>query len=231
MSTEIEVKTDTEVLPEEKKGENPKSFGRQKKAPKKEKGPHLTILRICLDGMMTALYIGLSFLKIRLGNVQISFAALPLCFTTLTSGLPDGLIVALLGSFLEQLTSGYGLGPTTVLWMLPHLLRAFVLFLFDFVSRKRGKPLYDRPVIFFVGMLVSSIFLTLGNTLAMWLDSLIIGYAIEIVFVETIIRLAVSLASSIVVGAVLLPVIRVMKKNGMLEKIKPSPLNGGNVKG
>ena len=230
MSTEIEVKTDTEVLPKEKKGDkSPKSFRRQR--PPKKARPHLTVLRICLDGMMTALYIGLTFLKIRLGNVQISFAALPLCFATLVSGLPDGLIVALLGSFLEQLTSGYGLGPTTVFWIVPHLLRVLVLFLFDYISRRHGKALYDRPVLYFAGMIVSALFLTLANTLAMYLDSLVIGYAIEIVLVETIIRLAVSLASSIIVALILLPVIKTLKKNGMMEKIKRSHLNEDDNKG
>lgn len=226
MSTEIEVKTDTEVLPKEteKKDSSP-AFREQKKAPKKPRSFNFTILRICLDGMMTALYIGLSFLKIRIGNVQISFAAIPLCFTTLTSGLPDGLVVALLGSFVEQLTSAYGLSPTTPLWMAPHLLRVLILWLFDFVSRKKGKPLYDRPVWYFVGMIVSAIFLTASNTLALWLDSLIIGYAVEIVLVETIIRFATGMATAVVTAIVLLPVIKALKKNGALDKLRSFPLH------
>ncbi len=226
MSTEIEVKTDTEVLPKEtKEGQPSEAFREQKKAPRKPKSFNFTVLRICLDGMMTALYIGLSFLKIRIGNVQISFAAIPLCFTTLTSGLPDGLVVALLGSFIEQLTSAYGLTPTTPLWMAPHLLRVLILWLFDVVSRKKGKPLYDRPVLYFVGMIVSAIFLTASNTLALYLDSLIIGYAVEIVLVETIIRFATSMATAVVTAIVLLPVIKALKKNGALDKIKSSPLH------
>ncbi len=224
MSTEIEVKTDTEV-PAEKKGEakvSPKAFNRHGKTLEKPKKSHFSILRLCLDGMMTALFIGLSFLKIRIGNVQISFAAIPLCFTLLTSGLPDGLAVALLGSFVEQLISPYGLGPTTVLWMMPHMIRVLVLWLFDFVSRKHGKPLYDRHVLYFVGMIVSALFLSAVNTFVMYLDSLIVGYAVEIVLIETIIRFAIGMGSAVISSIVLLPIIKALKKHGALKKLKSS---------
>lgn len=220
MSTEIEVKTDTKVPTENQEGNSTQMAKEgQTAAPKGRKAFKFSVLRICLDGMMTALYIALTLLKVRIGNVQISFAAIPLCFATLTCGLPDGLIVALLGTFVEQLISPYGLGLTTVLWMLPHLIRAAILWIFHYVSKKHGKPLYDRPLWYYVGMLVSALFLTASNTLAMWLDAIIIGYPIEIMLIETIIRFGTGLLSAVVSASILLPVIHALKNFGALKKL------------
>ena len=100
------------------------------------------------------------------------------------------------------------------------MIRALVLWLFDFPFKRKGKNIYDNIPIYFVGMIVSALFLTGANTLVMWLDALIIGYPIEFLMVETVIRFAVGMLSAVIVALVVLPVMKVLKKNGFLEQLK-----------
>ena len=182
------------------------------------KTKHSIIKRICIDGMMTAIYIALTFLVIKIGDVHISFAALPIAFVTLCIGLPDGLIISFLGIFAQQMIE-YGFGPTTFLWIVPHLVRVLVLYLFHLPFKKKGSALYDHIVWYFVGMIVSALFLTAFNTAVMYLDGLILGYPVAYTAIMTIIRFATGMASNAIVAIVLLPVIRALKKNGKLSDI------------
>ena len=86
-----------------------------------------TIARICGDGMLLAIYIVLSTLTVRLTpNLQITFSGVAIIMAVVLYGLPDALLVALLGSFVAQLRSAYGLTITTPIWMIPPILRALV---------------------------------------------------------------------------------------------------------
>ncbi len=180
------------------------------------------VRRICLDGMMAAIYIALIFITIRIGDIRISFGALPIMFVTLCLGLPDGLAVAFIGEFIGQMIN-YGFTPTTFLWVIPPMLRVVVLWLFHLPFKKKGDVLYNHIVWYYVGAIVAALFVTASNTLVMYLDAIIIGYPITYVLVETIIRFAVGMLSSAICATILLPVTRVLKKGGYIPAGLPRP--------
>ena len=66
--------------------------------------------------------------------MNISVASLPLIISAMLFGPLGGLLVGLLGSFLEQLLT-YGLMATTVLWLVPNTVRGLLLGLY---MKKKG---------------------------------------------------------------------------------------------
>jgi uncharacterized membrane protein len=63
--------------------------------------------QLALDAMLIAMFVALSFVSVDLGNLKITFDALPILIGALLFGPVDGLIIGLLGGFMYQLLS-YG---------------------------------------------------------------------------------------------------------------------------
>ena len=104
-----------------------------------------TVSRICGDGMLLAVYTVLSIITIRITpNFQITFTGLAVILACVLYGLPDGLLVAFLGSFISQLRSTYGLTITTPIWMIPPILRAVVFGITYELFLKKGVHLDDK---------------------------------------------------------------------------------------
>ena len=83
-------------------------------------------VRLVLDALFAALTVvfGL-YLTIRVGNsVEVSLTSLPILFAAFLFGPADAVTVAVISAFIKQVVL-YGLGPTTVVWMLPSVLFAF----------------------------------------------------------------------------------------------------------
>jgi uncharacterized membrane protein len=97
------------------------------------------IRRITMDAMMIAIFVVLAKFTIKAGPIHIAFSGLSVVFASIYFGLPDGLIVALLGETVIQLTSSYGITPTTPLWILPPAFRALSAGLFALPFRKKEK--------------------------------------------------------------------------------------------
>ena len=87
---------------------------------KKSKFP---IKRIALDAVMVALYVALALCSVTLFNsIKITFEALPIVICALIFGPVDAAIVGMLSELLNQILT-FGLTPTTVLWVLPAVVR------------------------------------------------------------------------------------------------------------
>ena len=182
-----------------------------------------TVLRICGDGMLLAIYIVLSILTIRITpNFQITFTGLAILVAAVLYGTPDALLIAFLGSFVAQLRSSYGLTITTPIWMVPPMLRALTFGLvYDLLARKNYK-LEEHKVLFIIIAIVSGLVTTLANTGAIYLDAKIIGYPVSMAIIESIFRFVSSIASSIVITIVSLPIIYALRSAGLIhERIKP----------
>ena len=138
-----------------------------------------TIARICGDGMLLAIYIVLSTLTVRLTpNLQITFSGVAIIMAVVLYGLPDALLVALLGSFVAQLRSAYGLTITTPIWMIPPILRALVFGVVYELFLKKGIKLEDKRVLFVTFVIISGLVTTLANTGAIFLDAYIFEYPV-----------------------------------------------------
>lgn len=103
--------------------------------------------RLVTDALFAALYVVLAaYLTVKLPVMEISLSTLPLLLAGFLFGPIDAVTVALIGSFLEQALSQYGLTPSAPLWMLPPILLALVAGLLGLAARRlpAGQPAVSR---------------------------------------------------------------------------------------
>lgn len=171
------------------------------------------IRRMCMDGMLVGIFVVLAKLTIPAGPVRIAFSGLATVFATCYFGLADGLIVALLGETIIQLTSSYGIGPTTPLWLWSPSFRALVLGLIDLPFRRKGKHLDEHYVYYGLASILAGLMVTLANAGTEYLDALIIGYPFAVTLPILGMRVVSSLASCAAVAVLSLPLIRAIRKS------------------
>lgn len=135
----------------------------------------MRIRRMVIDAAFIALFVLFSVvLTVKTPFAEISLAGLPILLCAYLFGPADALIVATLGSFMEQLLSPYGLSVTTPLWMAPVILQAAVASLGFLAVRRTGKPWLVIAV-----LVLSELVLTFANTAALYLDGYIWSYAVK----------------------------------------------------
>lgn len=169
------------------------------------------ILRIVMVGMLAALcYVLSAYVSIKAGSMKFTFAGLPILLASLLFGPVDGMLVGGIGEFLSQLF-GYGLTPTTVLWILPAVVRGLMVGLYA-KSKKDSLPVVGTS-----GMIVlSSLTVTLLNGLVIWADAVIMGYySFAYVFGATGWRFLASLITAVLYCVVLIPLTAALRKSGV----------------
>lgn len=177
-----------------------------------------TISRICGDGMLLAMYIVLSALTVRLTpNLQIAFTGLTIIMAVVLYGLPDAILIAVLGSFIGQARGAYGLSITTPLWMVPPILRAVVFGIVYEIFLRKGIKLEDKKVLFIVFAIIAGLVTTIANTGAIFLDAMIFEYPVSMAVVESIFRFVSSILSSIFIALVTLPIIYALKNANLIH--------------
>lgn len=172
--------------------------------------------RLAFDATFVALYYVLArFVSVNVGlQIRITLDGLPIILCTLFMGLSDGLSVALIGSFLYQATSEYGLSPTTPLWMAPAIGRALFVGIAVLSTEVVKKDKIGRVGICVI-VALSSIFVTVLNTLAIYIDSCIIsnyGSVAKIFGINLAIRLAGSLLSTVAYLLLVIPLYRILSE-------------------
>lgn len=177
------------------------------------------VRRITGDGMLLAIYIVLSVITVKITpNLQITFTGIAIIMAIVLYGWTDGILIALLGSFVSQLRSAYGLTITTPIWMIPPILRAVVFGLFYHIYLKKGILLQDKKILFFVYVAIAGLVTTIANTGAIYLDAYIFQYPVALALVESIFRFISSIASSLVIAGLSLPIIYALKSAGLLHE-------------
>lgn len=127
--------------------------------------------RLTMNAVFIALHVVLDFASIYIGNeIKLSFASFPLLCASMIFGTVDGIYVAGIGEFIYQLLM-YGLGPTTLLWMLPPMLHALVAGLF---ARRFRHEMGVKQV--GVTVLISGLIAALLTTLVIYIDAQVWGY-------------------------------------------------------
>lgn len=164
-----------------------------------------------IDAMLTALYFVLAVVTIAVGNVHFSLAALPAVVAVLLFGGGEGIVVALLGETLLQLFS-YGFGITTPLWIVGPVVRIAFIALIAFFYRRKGDTLDHHPVVYLLALLTAAILTTALNTLAMYLDSLILDYPFTWVLWETIVRFLTGFGSALLVYLTTRPLLNALRR-------------------
>ena len=166
-----------------------------------------TTRRIATDAMLSAMFVCLSLVSIRIGNaMKITVDSLPILVAALLLGPLDGLAVGLVGSFLNQMLT-YGLSVTTVLWILPAGFRGLAVGLY---AQKHHFLLSQKQMIFI--NVVTALLVTALNTLMMYLDSLIIGYPFAATLPTLLLRIVSGVLIAVVFSLILPPLLKALKK-------------------
>lgn len=173
-----------------------------------------TTKKLVMIAMLTAVYVILCLVgTIRLWWMNISVATLPLIVAALLFGPTGGLLVGLLGSFLEQLLN-YGLMATTVLWLVPNTVRGLLLGVY--FKKKNYHPSRAQLV---GALVVAALIMTALNTLVMYLDSVVQGYySYAYVFGGVVTRVIAGVITAVVMAFVAPPVVGLLERT--MEGVK-----------
>ena len=175
-----------------------------------------TTHRLALDAMLSAMFDVLSLISISLPNMKITLDALPVLVAAVLLGPLDGLCVGLAGSFLNQLLT-YGLGPTTILWIIPAGVRGLLVGLY---ARHHDFELTKRQLLWIT--ISTALLVTALNTLFMYFDSKIIGYPFAATLPTVFFRILAGVLTSIAFSLILPGIVKALKK------ISRSPGSTGN---
>ncbi len=146
------------------------------------------IYLICIASSMAALSIILELLSVRNEASKFTLYSLPLLFSGILFGPWAGLLTGIVSGFISQLCL-YGLGPTTLIWMLAPMMWGFLSgLIFHNVMKKNGS-LFNISILV-IGVSLS---ITLINTLALYLDGLLLHYPTPYVITQLGVRVATAI--------------------------------------
>jgi len=165
--------------------------------------------------MLIALHTVLSlFVSINLGNMKITFDALPIIVGAMLYGPVDGMLIGLLGAFFAQLLS-YGLSPTTILWILPAAFRGFFV---GFFAKMLGDRFKGKALL--VVIVLSSLLVTALNTGVMAADAIFYGYySYAYVFGALIFRIISGVITAVLYAVVVPELLKYLKQAGIHSEI------------
>lgn len=139
----------------------------------KQKSNKLKML--CLAGIMAAIYVALDFLAVSVsapfaGNLKISLSGLPVIIVAIFGGPFWGAVTGFIGAFIGQMLT-YGLSATTILWILPAVVRGLSM---GFLFRAFKKSI--KPGVLTLETCISALLVTIFNTGAMLVEQKLYGY-------------------------------------------------------
>ncbi len=167
---------------------------------------------LCLAGVMAALYVGLDFLAVTVsapfGNaLKISLSGLPVILVSMLGGPLWGMATGFIGAFIGQLLT-YGLSATTLLWVLPAMIRGLSMGL---LFRAFGKKL--TPGYLTLETVISSLLVTAANTGVLLIDAAIYGYSSPATVLLAVPGRVIAGCLTAVVFALMLPtIVNLLKK-------------------
>ena len=165
-----------------------------------------TIRRLALSGVLAALYLALCYLDISFGRYKITLAATVIYFVSFCFGPADCFFVCFVGVFLDQLL--YGLTPTTLLWMLPPLLRPILINPITYHYGKKGIHMEDKKILSISLIIISSL-----------LVSLIIGYPYKAVLLDNILQAIITMGTGVLEAFLLFPLVKAIRKANLLPPL------------
>ena len=160
------------------------------------------VFKITLLGMCLALFVVLNYASFVVfpPSIKFSLKGLPIVFISVVFGPWYGALLGGVGEFICQLASPYGLTPTTPLWVLPWIVEGIIVGLLF-----KHKDVRKHKVLWTITVIISCIAVTSLNTLALWIDSIVVGYNPKLNAVTIPLRFVNSIITSVITG-LLIPV-------------------------
>lgn len=171
-----------------------------------------SLKKICLAGVMAGLYVCLDYLAVSVsapfgGSLKISLSGLPVIITAIFAGPIWGAAAGLIGAFIGQLIT-YGLSATTLLWVLPAVVRGLLFGILFIAFKKRTEPKF-----LILETCISSLVVTAINTAVMLIDQKIYGYGSLATTLATVpTRVIAGLVTAVLFSLMLPTIIDSLKK-------------------
>ena len=156
--------------------------------------------RLAVDAMLAAMFVVLSLFSISLPGMKITLDSLPILVAAALLGPLDGLVVGLIGSFLNQMIT-YGFTATTLLWILPAGLRGLLVGLY---AKRHNFDMTLRQTVFIT--IVTALLVTALNTFFMYVDSWVYSYSYAAALPTLALRILAGIITA-VLFSLLLPAI------------------------
>ena len=177
-----------------------------------------TAYTICMVALLTAMMVLLKrTIAIETPYIKINFASLPIMLAAMLFGPVEGMVVGLLGEFISQVTGPYGLAPTTVLYVAPAAIRGVVVGLGAVWCRRSGKRMESRPVVCYAVGVVGAVLTTAGNTVSIWLESVMYHteFMVHIPFLPG--RFATGIETALIITTVCIPLVHALRRSGVVR--------------
>ncbi len=167
---------------------------------------------ICISAVFAAMYVVLDIAAFELNSVfggmmKISFSGLPVIIGATLLGPVWGAGVGLVGAFIGQLFSEYGLTATTPLWILPAALLGLTVGLLYKIFGSNDK----RPALI-AATVIGAFIRTAANTFVIWIDACIYKYPVVIFGVSIINRFLSSIVITVAIALILPPILKALRK-------------------
>ena len=176
------------------------------------------IYTICTMALLIAMMVLLKkTIAIETPYIKVNFASLPIMLAAMLFGPIEGALVGLLGEFICQITSQYGLAPTTVLYVAPAAIRGVVVGLGSVWCRRTGRRIERRPVVCYAVGIVGAVLTTVGNTVSIWLESVMYHteFMVHIPFLPA--RFANGIVTALDVTTVCIPLVHALRRSGVVR--------------
>ena len=177
-----------------------------------------TVIRLTINAMLIAIYIVLSLpiMTLNVGGLKLTFEHFPVVLSAILFGPIDGIIVGAIGELINQMTT-FGITPTTALWILPIVLRGFLVGMGSVLLKRYMKleAIIQKkvPILFLIVCVLSGICSSCFNTLALYVDSKMFGYYSEaLVFGALSMRITMSVITSVLMVFIIKPILHALKK-------------------
>ena len=163
--------------------------------------------RLVTNAMLIAMYVVLSLVAtINLGNMKFTLDSLPIIVGAALFGPVDGMLIGLCGSFINQLIT-WGLGPTTLLWIIPAGVRGLLIGLF---AKHHNFDMSFKQTQFIT--ISTALVVTALNTAILYADAWIMGYHYAAVFIDLVLRIAAGIIIAFIFGAILPHILKPLRK-------------------
>ena len=174
--------------------------------------PKINTISISRIAILAALYVLLTLVSVRAGNLRITFASLPVVVIALLCGPWEAALTALIGEFLNQMLF-YGFTATTALWILPPAVRGVCVGLAAAACLRSGRPLERRVLPYYAVCILAAALTTVCNTACLYVDSRLFHYYTPaLIFGDLAVRFLTGVVTAAAVASAALPVASLLRR-------------------
>ena len=176
----------------------------------------MSIKKLARNAILAAMCAVLGAVAVDMGNMKITFEALPVMLGALMFGPASGAAIGFVGTLTYQLLR-YGVSVTTPLWILPYVVCGLTAGL---CAKKRGFTLSRGQTILIA--VIAELIITTLNTGVLYIDSKIYGYYSAVYIFGTLLpRYAICVGKAVAEGALLPPLIAALDKRADAAEEEP----------